>query len=395
MPASYSKKPAVAVVGGGVCGLGIAWRLAAAGCEVDVFDRAEVGTPASPAASWAAAGMLAAQAEYEPGEDGLLGLCRESQRRWPAFVRDLEAAGGAIGYRDEGTLVVALTRDDTTRLHHEAERQRAHGLEIQSLSGAEARHLEPWLAPAVQAALRYPGDHQVDNRMVVPALVRALAAAGGRLHQNAAITRIDTVGGTARSVQTSHGRHPADVVVLAAGAWSNQIDGVPERDRPPVRPVKGQMLAIRMNPAAPLLNHVVWAPGVYLVPRRDGRLVIGATVEERGFEPGTTAGGMLGLLHAAWRALPGIQELAILDSWWGFRPGSPDDAPLLGPSSVANLLVATGHHRNGILLLPVTVDAICSLILDGTLPGFAVPFHPARFGDAPCRTSTSMASAGH
>ena len=171
----------------------------------------------------------------------------------------------------------------------------------------------------------------------------------------------------------------ADIVVLAAGAWSRGIGGLPPDRRPPVRPVKGQMLALQMDGAAPLLNHVLWAPGAYLVPRRDGRLVIGGTVEERGFDATITAGGMLTLLEAAWRAIPAIEELPIDEIWVGHRPGSRDDAPILGRGPLEGLFYATGHHRNGILLTPVTADAMARLILDDVVEPAIKPFGLERF----------------
>jgi glycine oxidase len=167
--------------------------------------------------------------------------------------------------------------------------------------------------------------------------------------------------------------------VLAAGAWSREIGGIPPAYLPPVRPIKGQMLALQMDPAAPLLRHVVWLPRGYMVPRNDGRLVIGGTVEERGFDTSLTAGGILALLEGAWRAVPTIEELPIAETWVGFRPGSRDDAPMLGPSGIDGLVVATGHHRNGILLTPVTAALISAFVLTGRLPENALPFSPERF----------------
>ena len=190
---------------------------------------------------------------------------------------------------------------------------------------------------------------------------------------------MDISDGRACGVVTDHGRDPADVVVLAAGAWSREIGGIPPAHLPPVRPIKGQMLALRMDRAAPLLRHVVWLPRGYLVPREDGRLVIGATVEERGFDDTLTAGGLLALLEGAWRAVPAIEELAIVETWVGFRPGSRDDAPMLGPSGIDGLVVATGHHRNGILLTPLTAGVVSAYVLTGRLPEIVELFTPERF----------------
>jgi glycine oxidase len=369
-------RPRTVVIGAGVMGLAIAWRLAQAGCRVAVFDRGEAGR----GASWAAAGMLAAAVETEPGEEALLPLALESQRLWPEFAGEVEAASGLpVDYRDDGTLVVALTRDDAEQLRHSYEFQTGLGLDIAWLNAAETRRREPHLKPGIAAAVWSPRDHQVDNRRVVRALGAAAQRAGVELHEHCPVREIALAGGRAAGIVTERGHEPADVVVLAAGAWSRDIGGIPPERRPPVRPIKGQMLALRMDPAAPLLRHVIWLPRGYLVPRRDGRLIVGGTVEERGFDDNLTAGGILALLEGAWRAVPAIEELPIAETWVGFRPGSRDDAPILGPSGIDGLVVATGHHRNGILLTPVTAAVISAYILTGRLPDIALAFTPERF----------------
>lgn len=369
----------VAIIGGGVIGLAIGWRLAAAGCVVDIFERGEAGR----GASWAAAGMLAAGIETEPGELGLYRLNRTSQTLWDDFAAELEAVTGEdVGLRREGTLSVALTRDDAAQLRFTYEFQRANGIDLQWLDGAAARRREPHLHPGLAGAVLSAGDHQVDNRRLVGALRRAFAAAGGRLHEGTAVTAIDVAGGRVTGLRVGDVRHEAAAVVLAAGAWSPEIAGLPATARPPVRPVKGQMLSLRMDPEAPLLRHVVWTPRVYLVPRRDGTLIVGATTEERGFDPELTAGGVLALLEGAWRALPGVEELPIAEMWTGFRPGSRDDAPILGPTEIDGLVLATGHHRNGILLTPVTARAIAHYILAGEVEAAIRPFGIARFARA-------------
>jgi len=375
-PPLRGARPRVAIIGAGVNGLAIGWRLARAGCAVDVYDRGPVGREAS----WAAAGMLAAGLEAEPGEEALFGFCRHAQDLWPGFAREVEAASGLpIGYRDEGTLAVALTRDDAAELRFSAEFQTRLGVDLTRLTGAELLKREPMLRPGLAAAVHSPADHQVDNRWLVPALAEALRRAGGAVHDHAAVEAVATDRGRATGVVVAGTARPADVVVLAAGAWSGGIAGIPREALPPVRPVKGQMLALQMDPAAPLLRHVLWAGKAYLVPRLDGRLIIGATVEERGFDTTVTAGGMLSLLDAAWRVLPGIEELPIVESWAGLRPGSRDDAPILGPSAIEGLVFATGHHRNGILLLPATVEAVAGTILEGRLTVAAEPFRIDRF----------------
>ncbi|MFQ5468114.1 MAG: glycine oxidase ThiO [Kiloniellaceae bacterium] len=385
--------PRVAIVGGGVCGLGIGWRLAQAGCAVDIFERDK----AARGATWAAAGMLAAGAEAEPSEQALLPLTRLAQRCWPDFAREVEAASGiSVDYREEGTLVVALTRDDVEQLRFSYEFQRGLGIELEWLSGAEARRREPHLCPGIAGAVFSAADHQVDNRKLGLALAEAARRAGACLHEGAQVAAIDVVGGRARGVVVGEARHDADVVVLAAGAWSRQVAGVPEDALPPVRPVKGQALSLRMDPDSPLLRHVLWAPKIYAVPRLDGRLLIGATVEEKGFETELTAGGVFELIEAAWRPLPGIEELPIDEMWAGLRPTSRDDAPILGPTSVSGLVVATGHHRNGILLAPVTAEAMSELILTGTAPEGIAAFGMDRFVAGHARPAVRRApGAGH
>jgi glycine oxidase len=370
-------RPSVAVIGAGVIGLSIAWRLAQRGAAVTVFDQGEAGA----GASHAAAGMLAICAEAEPGEEVLVALGRASQATWPAFARELEAAAGLpIDLRREGTLLVALTADDQARLKHRLEFQQRLGLPVEWISGAEARRREPHLASGVAGAVLSPEDHQVDNRKLVAALRVAAGRAGITLREHCAVARILISGERAVGVSLADGTQVhADAVVLAAGAWSRRIEGLPADARPPVRPVKGQTIALRMDAAAPLINHVVWAPGAYLVPRRDGRLIVGATVEEKGFDAALTAGGVLSLLEAAWRALPAVEELPIDDMWIGHRPGSRDDAPILGRGPVEGLVYATGHYRNGILLTPVTADAIARLVLDNALDPVIAPFGVERF----------------
>jgi glycine oxidase len=369
----------VAVIGAGVIGLGIAWRLAQRGSAVTVFDQGAAGA----GASHAAAGMLAACAEAEPGEEALTALGRQSQSVWPAFAAELERASGlTVDLRTEGTLVVAPTADDQARLRHQLQFHQSLGLPLEMISAAEARRREPHLA-GLAGAVFSPQDHQVDNRKLTAALRIGAQGAGAVIRQHEGVESVLVVRGRAAGVRLRNGTEwPADAVVLAAGAWSRSILGIPAPVRPPVRPVKGQMLALRMDAAAPLINHVVWAPNVYLVPRRDGRLIVGATVEEKGFDQSLTAGGILALLEAAWRVVPAIEDLPIDEMWVGHRPGSRDDAPILGPGPLDGLVYATGHHRNGILLAPVTADAIARLVFDREIDAAIRPFGIARFAAA-------------
>jgi glycine oxidase len=324
--------------------------------------------------------MLAAGLEAEPGEQTLFGLCRRSQLLWPDFAAELEAASGlSVGLRTEGTMQVALTHDDAARLRFMAVYQRELGVELDWLTPEQARRLEPHLGARLAGALFCPADHQVEPIRVVAALRQALLSAGAELHEHADVEELVVGAPAVRGVRVGGTLHPAETVVLCAGAWSREVAGLPAAARPPVRPVKGQMLALQMPPASPLLRHVLWTPQVYLVPRHDGRLVVGATVEERGFEAHPTAGGVMALLEGAWRAVPAVEELPLQSIWVGHRPGSRDDAPLLGPTGVEGLILATGHYRNGILLAPVTAALIADCVRQGWLEDWAAPFAARRF----------------
>ena len=373
----------IAIIGGGVNGLGIAWRLAEAGARVSVYDSHTIG-PGTRGSTWAAGGMLAAGIEAEPGEEALTELCLESQRRWPAFRDELEALTGiSVGYRDEGTMVVATNRDEAAALRHHFDYQVKLGIDLQWLTPAEARRREPHLGRNIAAAVYSHNDHQVENRDLLRALLRAAELSGVSLHPHMPVESIETSNGCVEGLKIGGELVKADVVINAAGAWAGALPGLPPEAKPPVRPLKGQMLAVQMDPAAPILSHVVWAPTTYLIPRLDGRLLIGATVEERGFDETITAGGLLVLLDTAWRALPTIEELPVVEQWVGFRPTSRDDAPIFGPTSVEGLFLATGHHRNGILLAPLTADAISEAVLKGSMPAIAAPFRLDRFQTKP------------
>ena len=371
-----SRRPRVVIIGAGVVGLGIGWQLAGR-ASVTILDRGKAGGGASDAA----AGMLAACCEAEPGEEALVALGRESQARWPAFATELfQASGVDVDLRQEGTLVLALTADDQAEIAHRLEFQRQLDLPLEWLPAAQTRAREPRLAGKIAGALFSPQDHQVDNRKLTKALRIAAEGAGVKILEHRPVKEIVVQGGRAKGVKLDDGTiAAADTVVLAAGAWSRAIGGLPPDRRPPVRPVKGQMLALRMDPSAPLLSHVLWAPGAYLVPRRDGRLIIGATAEEKGFDASVTAGGLLTLLEAAWRAVPAVEELPVEEIWVGHRPGSRDDAPILGRGPLEGLFYATGHYRNGILLAPVTADAMARLILDDVVEPAIKPFGLERF----------------
>ncbi len=367
----------VAIIGGGAVGMAIAWRTAATGAAVSVIDPSP-----GRGASWAAAGMLAPVTEAHYGEEKLLALNLSSRERWPSFAAELEdASGRPSGYRETGTLVVARDRDDLALLHDLSTFQLGLGLTVQRLSSREARRHEPGLAPSVRAGLLVPDDHQVDTR----ALLAALSAACGRVgvrRVNQVARSLDCRGEAVKGVKLADGETlTCDVVVLAAGAWSRRIEGLPPGSVP-VRPVKGQLLHLRGPSAYPLATSNVRGLDVYIVPRADGRVVVGATVEERGFDTTVTAGAVLELLRDAFELLPGVAELALTEAIAGLRPGTPDNGPLIGPGPLEGLVLATGHYRNGILLTPVTADAVSDHLASGRLPDNVQPFSPHRFQPA-------------
>ena len=366
----------VAVVGAGVIGLSIGWRLASRGLSVAVFDRAAAGSGASCAAT----GMLAAATELEPGGADLLTLAFESQNLWPAFRALLEAESGlCLDYRGEGTLTIALNREEVDRLRFRHELQTRSGLRTHWLDSAAARALEPGLRASTAAGIFCDGDHQVDPKLLVAALCRAFRAQGGELFENCPVKGLDYTAGRASGVLTALGLCRAGTVIIATGAWTNEANLLPPELHIPVRPLKGQSLALRTTRWTGSLSHVVWTEQVHLAPKSDGRLIVGATMEECGYNPSVTAGGVLALLEGARRALPSIEEMEIEAIWTGFRPTSDDDAPLLGSTNVPGLIVATGHHRNGILLTPVTAKAIADLVLEGRMSNTMALFGVERF----------------
>ncbi|MFD9428283.1 MULTISPECIES: glycine oxidase ThiO [unclassified Streptomyces] len=373
----------VLVIGGGIIGLVTAWRAAQRGLRTTVADPEPGG-----GAARVAAGMLAAVTELHYGEQLLLGLNVASAARYPEFAAELSAASGQdIGFRACGTLAVALDSDDRAHLRELHALQQRSGLESEWLSGRECRRLEPMLAPGVRGGLRVDGDHQVDPRRLASALLTACERAGVVLRRGWA-ERLSVTGGRAVGAVLADGTElAADQVVLAAGSLSGRLAGVPEEALPPVRPVKGQVLRLTVPPAyAPFLSRTVRAvvrgSHLYLVPRENGELVVGATSEELGWDTTVTAGGVYELLRDAHELVPGITELPLTETRAGLRPASPDNAPLLGPTTLPGLLLATGHHRNGVLLTPVTGDAMADVLTSGELPEVARPFAPGRFAPA-------------
>jgi len=375
--ASLPDRTDVVVVGGGLIGLSIAWRLAKGGRSVTVIERDTVGAGASLAAT----GMLAPAAEHEPGSDPLLPLALDSLSRWPGFRDALQAASGLdIDYRREGTLVLAIGRDEVERLRFRHDLQRRSGVTAEWLSGPAIRAREPLLRPSVSAGILCPLDHQVDPRLVMAALVRACEAAGVAIVESTPVQALDREAGRVRGVRAGERTVAADCVILTSGAWSGAAGLLPDHLALPVRPIKGQSLALKTTARTGTLSHMVWTEQVHMAPKGDGHLIVGATVEDCGFRAGVTAGGLFALLEGARRVLPGIEEMEVEAVWSGFRPTSDDDAPIIDTLE-PGLVVATGHHRNGYLLAPATVDAVAGLMSTGSLPELARGFSLSRFRD--------------
>lgn len=331
--------------------------------------------------------MLAPVSEADAAERPLVDLGLESARRWPGFADELRAATGIdAAYRAAGTLFVARDRDEAEALEREHGLRDRLGLETRVLLASEARALEPALAPALRAALAIPGDHSADPRALTAALALAAERAGAVLRPGSEVAALDVERGRARGVRLASGeRLPAGQVVVAAGAWSGGLPGLPPAARVPVRPVKGQALWLRdpgHRRTGPLIERVIRFEGGYLVPRGDGRYVLGATVEERGFDTSVTALALHELLRDAHELVPGVLELEVTEARAGLRPGTPDNAPALGRSAaVEGLVWATGHHRNGILLASVTGDLVAAALAGEDAADAA--FAPGRFAEVP------------
>jgi glycine oxidase len=374
--AGISSTPDVVVIGGGLIGTAISWRLRQAGLDVVMI----VGER-SAAASGVAAGMLAPITETTFTEQRLLELNIASLRRYPDFVDELEAASGLpAGLRRTPSLSIAYDGDDAARLTTFADFLARAGHAGKQLTSRECRGYEPLLAPSVRAGLLVEGDWSCDNRLLWRSLMEAAQRIGVR-ELAGFVHRVTSSHGRVTGVQLADGSSiDARWVVVANGAWARQVDGLPYL---PVRPVKGQIL--RLDPGrlpAPSLTIRAYVRGteIYLVPREGGReVVLGATVEELGFDHRVTAGAIYELLRDGRTVMPMSAEYALAETSVGWRPGTPDNAPILGGCDLDGLVLATGHYRNGVLLTPITADVISTLIISGELDGVAAPFTIYRF----------------
>jgi glycine oxidase len=365
------------VVGAGVIGLTCAWRAAQRGLRVAVVD----GEAPGSGATRVAAGMLAPLGEASWGEDALLELNLASARMYPDFAAELgEASGEAVGYRRVGALHVALDRDEAEELRRRHELHVALGLDAHWRRPRECREIEPGLAPGVTGGIHARHEGEVDPGSLVTALVRALEHEGAELIFGEEASDAVMDGDRLAGVRTSAGRDLRAAHSLLATGWSaGRTRWLPDHARPPVRPVKGQILTLRGSADEPLCEGIVTTEWVYVVPRADGRVIVGATVEERGADTTVTAGGVHELLREAYRVLPDVAELEFSGAHAGLRPATPDNAPVIGPGALEGLILATGHFRNGILLAPVTGDAVAALLAGDPPSDVVAPLGPQRF----------------
>ena len=372
----------VAVVGAGVIGLAVAWRAAQRGLRVVVLERAaDIGTGTTPVA----AGMIAPISEALATERPLTRLGLASARAYPGFVAELtEVSGADTGYLNCGTLFAARDPDEAEALVRELALRERLGLPARRLRPSEARRLEPALTPTLRLGLEIPDDHAIEPRKLAAALGRAIDRTGVELRLNANVVRLTIEGDRVTGVELAdQQRVSAEQVVMAAGVWTHSVTGLPEEARVPIHPVKGQILRLHDPNGRGLLTRALRMTGAYLVPRGDGRYVLGATMEERGFDTTVTAGGAFELLRNAFEVLPSVTELVIDELAAGLRPATPDNAPAIGPGALPGLHWATGHFRHGILLTPVTAEIVVAG-LTGEDPGaLAADFAPTRFSGLP------------
>jgi len=370
----------VVVIGAGVIGLATAWRAGCRGLRVLVLERNRAGG----ATSHVAAGMLAPIAEATPGEEPLLELGLRSASRYPAFLDDLALAAGverpALGDSRCGTLLVARDADEAEALERELAVRERYGLAVERLRPSEGRRREPGLAPGLRLALDVPDDHAIDPRALTAALHAAVRHGGGEVRESVTVAGISVADERVTGVRLDDGSVvAAESVVVAAGVWSAALQGIPEASRVPLRPVKGQIMRLH-DPAGPgLLTRVIRMGPSYVVPRGDGRYVIGATSEERGFDTTVTAGAAFELLRDASQLVPGVSEWVLDEFRAGLRPATPDNLPVIGAGALPGLYWAVGHRRSGILLAPVTAELVADALAGEAVDPAATPFSPGRF----------------
>ena len=368
----------VLIIGGGIIGLSIAWRLIGIGKKVIIVDKKNFGKEAS----WAAAGMLSGRLDLKPSEKKLLPIFKKSHYAWPKFAEELEnKSGKRIGYRKEGTLMVACDVNEEKKLKINYNFLKKNKVNISWLSGNKIREKEPYVSNNVISGFYSPEDHHVNNRYILDALMTILKKNKKNcvLKQNTEVQGIITNKNQVIGVKTKKETIKTKEIIVCSGAWTNKIKNI-EVKEVPIRPVKGQMVCLKIPKETSILKHILWRENVYLVPRDNSDLIIGATEEEMGFDKSLTAGGIYNLLKVAREILPAIEDLPIIESWSGLRPTTRDEAPIVGPSKkIKGLIYATGHHRNGILLAPLTSSVIKNYYLRGKIENDFNSLKPGRF----------------
>ena len=368
----------ILIIGGGIIGLSIAWRLIGIGKKVIIIDKKNLGKEAS----WAAAGMLSGRLDLKPCEKKLLPIFEKSHLAWPKFAEELEnKSGKSIGYKKEGTLRVACDLHEEKKLKNNYDFLKNNKVNITWLSGDKIRDKEPYVSNNVLSGFFSPDDHHVNNRYILDALITILKKNKNNciFKENTEVEKIITNKNQVIGVKTNNEIIKTKEIIVCSGAWTSKIKNI-EIKEVPIRPVKGQMVCLKVPKNISLLKHILWRENVYLVPRNNSDLIIGATEEEMGYDKSLTVGGIYNLLKIARELLPAIEDLSIVESWSGLRPTSRDDAPIIGPSKkLKGLIYATGHHKNGILLAPLTSSVIKNYYLNGNIGNDFNNFEPGRF----------------
>jgi len=363
-----------AIAGGGVIGGAIALELARAGLRVAVFDRQDPGQEAS----WASAGILSPAPE-SPGMVAMVPLGRASLALYPEFVARVEEISGKhAGYRPKGTLEALFSHDTKAELSTIIALHHGLGLRAEPLRAEDARELEPALSEEVEAAVLRPDEASVDNRALTAAILEAAQRSGAEIFSGNAAKAIRREGNRCAGLILQNEKVEAKWTIIAAGSFSATIEGI--APYAPVRPAKGQMVALRADDLK--MERVLWSEKIYLVPRNDGRILAGATVEYAGFDKRTTAGGIEKILSAAIDLAPSLANARIEETWAGLRPDSPDHLPILGPTDIDGLFIATGHFRSGILLTPITARLMRDWITEQRVSVDWERFSPLRFSGA-------------
>ena len=361
----------VAIAGGGLVGGAIAFELARAGLRVGLFDKQEPGKEAS----WASAGILSPAPE-SPAMIALVPLGKASMDLYPVFVAAVEDISDTeVGYRAKGTVEVLTSRQAREEMSTIIALHHGLGLQAEPLSPDDARELEPCLRDDLEAGVLRPAEASVDNRLLTQGVLASAQNCGAEIHAGVGVQSVWLEGETCKGLIAGGEKFSAKHTVISAGCFSAQIRGVEKYA--PVRPAKGQMISLICPEAK--IERVLWGDDIYLVPRNDGRILAGATVEYKGFDKTLTAGGQRKLLSAAIELVPALENARMEETWAGLRPDSPDHLPILGPTDLPGLIVATGHFRSGVLLTPITAKLVREWITTGSVGADWERFSPLRF----------------